>query len=457
VQQFARERVANLAETTSDEGAPDLSAQDDHPALPTLWEVVHEHLDEAEFLFEQWDRGLASPELTLDRLRTGWEARLLAHVEGLVWNGSPAAKQVLAPALIDPEASPARVAAAAFARLSTPGPDGHAEVWAALREASAEGREGLIRALEIAADPRIDDAGREALAGGDAVMVVPALRVLAGRRVDPGGVLHAYLSSEDPAVLAAAVSAAAATPNRRDVEPLVGRALRHDAPVVRDAALDTAVVWGLPEGWKRCRELAEAAHPAALLYLALGGSDDEQDYDRVVRAAGNPEVRSATLWALGFSGRPSAAERCLALLGDDDEPTAAGAAEAFATVTGVPWRSQAALVRAPDAPAPDAEAGDLPEDLGVAPERELPLFDSKAVTRWWQDNRRRFDESLRYLDGQPLSPAGLRGALPGLSMRRRRGLLTGIAVATEGRWLPALSRLTADQQRLDARLADLWR
>jgi uncharacterized protein (TIGR02270 family) len=292
-------------------------------------------------------------------------------------------------------------------------------------------------------------------------MVIPALRVLAGRRTDPGGVLNAYLSSDDPEVLAAAVSAATPTPNRRDAEPFVGRALRHDAAVVRDAALDTAVVWGLPDAWKRCRELAEQAHPAALLYLALGGSGDEQDYGRVVQAAGNPKARSAGLWALGFSGRASAAEHCLAFLRDDDEPTAAGAAEAFATITGLPWRSQAAFVRAPDAAPPetdaDADADALPEDLGVAPERELPLFDSEAVTRWWQDNRRRFDDSLRYLDGQPLSPAGLRGALPGLSMRRRRGLLTGIAVATGGRWLPALSRLTSDQQRLDARLADLWR
>src|SRR5436190_24313897 len=47
---------------------------------PVLWDVVSEHLSEAEFLFGQWQQALRSPRYTMTELRETVEERLQAHL-----------------------------------------------------------------------------------------------------------------------------------------------------------------------------------------------------------------------------------------------------------------------------------------------------------------------------------------------------------------------------------------
>ena len=49
-----------------------------------LWDVIEEHLDEAEFLFERWDRALFQPSFNLDELAKTFEPRLFAHIDALL-------------------------------------------------------------------------------------------------------------------------------------------------------------------------------------------------------------------------------------------------------------------------------------------------------------------------------------------------------------------------------------
>lgn len=90
-------------------------------AAPTeeeiLWDVVEEHLDEAEFLAELWVGARLSASYSLDELDRGPEARLLGHVDGLVVSGPVALERVAWPVLADAKAEPYRVAAAALALL----------------------------------------------------------------------------------------------------------------------------------------------------------------------------------------------------------------------------------------------------------------------------------------------------------------------------------------------------
>ena len=81
-----------------------------------LWDIVEEHLDEAEFLWEQWEHALLAPNYTLDELADGPEARLLAHLDGLVVGGPEVARRLLIPTL-DEDVEPTRVRAAALALL----------------------------------------------------------------------------------------------------------------------------------------------------------------------------------------------------------------------------------------------------------------------------------------------------------------------------------------------------
>ncbi|MGB1015448.1 MAG: hypothetical protein ACPG4T_15030, partial [Nannocystaceae bacterium] len=51
------------------------------PESLTLWDVVEEHFDEAEFLYEQWGSSAKSALYTLEELVSGPESRLEAHLD----------------------------------------------------------------------------------------------------------------------------------------------------------------------------------------------------------------------------------------------------------------------------------------------------------------------------------------------------------------------------------------
>lgn len=83
-----------------------------------LWDVVEEHLDEAEFLVEQWCSARVSPDHSLEELRDGPESRLLAHVDGVVVNGPLALQQEAWP-IIEQSDVPSLVTAAAMTVLES--------------------------------------------------------------------------------------------------------------------------------------------------------------------------------------------------------------------------------------------------------------------------------------------------------------------------------------------------
>src|SRR6267142_1727129 len=91
---------------SSTQGPPDL----------ILWDVVEEHFNEAEFLFEQWERALHSPKYNLTELGATLERRLAAHLDGLVVGGRPVAKRTLEPEL-ENASEPNRTIVAALALL----------------------------------------------------------------------------------------------------------------------------------------------------------------------------------------------------------------------------------------------------------------------------------------------------------------------------------------------------
>jgi hypothetical protein len=112
-----------------------------------LWDVVEEHLDEAEFLWSAWERGLTAPNLTL----TTWRAaprRGCRRTSTGWWCAAPAVlERLLAPALHDYQRD--RAAAAAWAWLAA---EGDRAVPAAVRAPAAADPpecQGIARALGL--------------------------------------------------------------------------------------------------------------------------------------------------------------------------------------------------------------------------------------------------------------------------------------------------------------------
>lgn len=109
-------------------------------------DVLEEHLDEASFLWSQWERALVSSLHELSDTAE-LEERLLAHVDGLVIGGEPAVSELLLPGLETDE--PERVSASALALLSAPGKRELEEALGVLDSGDEVQRAGLARALEL--------------------------------------------------------------------------------------------------------------------------------------------------------------------------------------------------------------------------------------------------------------------------------------------------------------------
>src|SRR4051794_14057106 len=82
-----------------------------------LWDVAEEHLDEAEFLWDQWEKSLDAPNYALAEVAERPEERLLAHVDGLLAGGPEVIAKLVLPALDAEE--PARITAAAYTLLAS--------------------------------------------------------------------------------------------------------------------------------------------------------------------------------------------------------------------------------------------------------------------------------------------------------------------------------------------------
>jgi uncharacterized protein (TIGR02270 family) len=408
------------------------------------WSVVEEHLDEAEFMFDQWRSGLEAATYSLADLEDRVEDRLLANVDGLVTAGARARDELTRPALAD--GPPARAAAAAWALLASPEADAGA-VLDALGDDDEARREALGRAIGIASREGLDDAlaARAAVAEGDALAAL--LDVIAFRGVGSSA-RWLEVGTAAPAPLLVAALRAGRAAGGETAAWLARESLASTSAAVRAEAFTTGVVLGAPEAWEACRAAARATDADARCLLLTAMLGDARDVEAVIDATLSPGTRDAALFALGFSGRVAAADACLARVDDEDEDAARLAGEAFVAITGYPVGHHEV--------APPPAGLDAPGFvLRVRPEDALPVLDAARARAFWAKARARFDAKGRSLHGAPLGAASVRALLDRGPMRRRHAVALEIAARTRGRsWVE--TRALAARQRVElARLASL--
>ena len=404
-----------------------------------LWDVVEEHLDEAEFLWEQWEHALVAPNYNLDELAEGPEARLLAHLDGLVVGGPPVARRLLIPTLDEEDAEPTRVRAAALALLHSPGAAGLDAVLDALQAIPAL-RPEFARALECSEHPGLLARVRPLL--GDPQLRATAARVLTSHHQPLGPLTRTLLASDDPREQALALENLAFEPGAAKHAAAVLAGLSAADPGVRDAALTAGVLLALPPAWARARELAGAGAPdCAHALLLLGLRAGPGDAAAIVADLARPELRAAALYALGFVGTAEAVEASLPWLEDASHGRLAG--EVLCAVTGLDLED-ADLAR------PDDEAD---EPLEHHPEHDLARPEPISTLLWWTHNAARFAPGQRWLRGAAYDRARLLAELHAGPMRRRPALALDLLLQTGTHNRLALRAPTARQRAELARLS----
>jgi uncharacterized protein (TIGR02270 family) len=408
-----------------------------------LWEVVAEHLDEAEFLLEQWGSPTLRATLSLAQVRRSVEPRLEGHLEGLAAGGEDVAARLLWPALRgvvaggDDPVEPGRGLAAALALAESGAPGSLDGLLAFAVEGEGGGAALVDPALEIGSRPDVDKALRAALARATPARAAGLLGVLAARRADPGTALPVLLDASDPDLLRAAVQAAAAV-RPPEARALVAHLLGSPDRRLRATATEVAVEWRIEAGWRACTERVRRGDPRFLpLVTMFGGA---ADLAPVLDALADPRQREPALWALGFSGRLQAVEAAVPLLAGDDR-TARLAGEVISAISGLAIDGE---LRRPAAPEPD-ELPDLDEDLRTGLRVDavdvLPLPAPGPVAAWWEASRARFAPEQRYIRGKPCSPETVHEALLQGPLRRFELLALEVAVRTNGRVLIPRVRL----------------
>jgi len=410
---------------------------------PVMMDVLEEHLSEAAFLWSQWERALVSPLYDLADTAE-CEARLLAHVDGLVVGREAAVGTLLLPGLEAKEVE--RISAAAMALLLGGGKRELEKMLAVLDSSGEAQRAGIGRAMALSELEGLEAVLLKRLSAEELALQVAAFQVLAFRGTVPQETRTQWLSQELVEPVIAALRAPGPLP-REVAQTVLPQLLVDPRPGVREAAIVAGLVSGARAAWKACHKVAEeggAGRRLALTVLALGG--DERDAEWLVGLLRQEDLRADVLWALGFCGHALAAQACLECMGGEDT-TAALAGEAFSAITGLKLEGE---YRKPPKEEADAliplEEENLDADLVPGPEASLAVPIREAVVRWWEKAQKNFERGTRYLRGTRLEAGGLLEALKREPMRRRPALALELAIRSRGAHLLQTRAFTRRQR-----------
>lgn len=383
-----------------------------------LWDVVEEHLDEAEFLWSAWERGLTAPNLTLTTLASGAEARLQAHVDGLVIAAPAVIDRLLAPALHDYQRE--RAAAAAWAWLAAEGDRAVLPLCEHLRTADPPESQGIARALGLH-DGEVLGGVLPLLQSEKAAVQAAALTVFAGQGRTPGAVLAELVEGwfRGSADREATLRRSACVPLGVPAALLAGL-----AGELGEAGFDLALWTGLRRGFSAAREAVWRSPGRRSAALALGAGGGERGLRALL--AGLAADPAAALWGLGFSGRRAAADACAEWLAHPELGPLA--AESLAAISGLDLEGERMLVRVV------IEEADDDDELPVTNLDEgLPRPDAERVRAWWSANRSRLDADGRYFFGARATGSSVAAACERASTRRLPGLALELALRTRER------------------------
>ena len=389
------------------------------------------HLDEAAFLFSQWERALESATRDLGAVEAGVEQRLRAHLDALMLAGPLAAERLLLPALAGDDPERLRVACAALLKMEDP-PQVEAVIQILLNGMPAACQE-VQRALQLEWRDELTERLRPLLSTAEPPVQVAVLDVLRFHGHPPGVPLTEWMSrTVAPELQAAALRAAYCSGTATVLASRLREFLQSPDATVREAALVLGLMGGQRVAWQACQQQADAGNEAgrmARLLLAVGGED--RDVERLIELLQVPALRADVLWALGFSGRLAAAEACLPWM--REEPLASLAAEAFCSIVGL--KLEGALlgqrIERDEETVPLEE--DLARDLRMKEEDALLPPNPEAIESWWAQARKGFEPASRYLEGKRFGPEGLSRALLTAPMRRRGPMALELAIRSQGR------------------------
>jgi uncharacterized protein (TIGR02270 family) len=375
---------------------------------PVLLDVVEEHFEELDFLWELREGVIFAPDWNLEDLAE-LEERAEAHLDGLRLAEAHAV-DIARPALTGGETFAAT--AATFVFMETGVPELAEEVVMAFRSAEAPAREGIRIGLRHSRIAPVAESLTALAASGEAGLRAAAADVLAFHRL-PVPEIRDLLADEDDAVRILAYGALGRGGAPLDPDA-VNAGLESKAPAVRRAALEAAARSGTPGLDAICRQAASRPadpDPEALAFLGVLGHP--QDLALLQEAVQRPELAPAAIRGLGALGRVEAIPLLIQLMENPELAPAAGAA--FQRITG----AEDLEGERPAPPPPDTT------DIEAEFADEAPPPDPAKAQAWWQAHQGALDPAARWQAGRDLGTDPLAAGFEALPLAVRRDSLLG--------------------------------
>jgi uncharacterized protein (TIGR02270 family) len=361
-----------------------------------MMDVLIEHFEELDFLWEQRERMVFAWDWSVDDLAE-LEERAEAHLDALRIGGD-AALEIARPSLIGEEVGAAT--AAAFAFLASPEPPRAREVVRALQSAQRAAIDGIRIALRHSDVRGVEEGLYDLAVGPDPMQRAAATDVLTFRRMRPPPEIDRLLAHDDPDVRVLAYASAG-----RAERVLTARhletALTDSDSRVRRVALESAARCALPELPSLCREAARGVVPVAEAVEFLGVLGERNDLALLESSLGEPALALDALRALADLGSAAIVP---ALLEAIERPGLGDTASAAFT--------QITAIEVPRRPVPQPAADQEDDDE--------PRLDLEAARAAWRAAKPRFSRTRRYQGGMDVDALTLPQLLRVLHLRSRR-------------------------------------
>jgi uncharacterized protein (TIGR02270 family) len=367
-------------------------------------DVIQEHFEELDFLWEQRERVIFARDWNLREL-AALEERADAHLDGLRI-GDEHAVNIARPGLVSDESGAATAAAFTLLRMDNAALAG--EVARAFEESGRDAQAGIRIALRHSDVGRVTHAVERLAASGDALTRAAATDVLAFHRLPRPRGLEDLLRHSDRAIRRLAYAALGRFGGPMEKDDLETAVNDDDGPL-RGIALDAAARLGFRDLSAICRDAALGttnATPDALAFLGVIG--DPESIDILTARVQDVAMAAAALAGLGCMGKVSAIPLIIEAMAEPTRTKAAGAA--FVRITGATEISSKRPL--PPAPGLDEDERDLRDQL-------FPNDPDRAAS-YWKKYRDRFAPEGRWQAGVDVSREPLGRAFNMLPLQIRR-------------------------------------
>jgi uncharacterized protein (TIGR02270 family) len=273
----------------------------------------------------------------------------------------------------------------------------------AIAEAAPATQPGLISAFGWVSAQHLQGMTKGLLSSTNPFHRAVGLATCAMHKVDPGAALGSAIADGDPYLRARGLRTAGQLGRRDQLDACVSRLIDEDAHCGFWAAHSAVLLGNRDVAVRRLQDMSMQSGPHRMraLQSLLKVVDPAEAYALLKTLVQDSANRRLAIQGTGIAGDPRYAPWLMVQMEDPEHSRVAG--ESFSFMTGLDLVDLRLERTSPE----DFKSGpsDDPDDPDVAmdPDENLPWPEPAKIQVWWEANKSRFTQGVRYFMGAPVT------------------------------------------------------